>query len=253
MGLNYEEKIKIHHFHCNAFGEMTLSAILDIMLVASNNQEATIPEARDGLRNEGWAWVITQNQININRLPRYNETITASTEATTYNRFFSKRRFELIAEDGEMLAEAETTFALIDLNQRSIVRIPEIVADWYQVTKETKPSKRKRLAKTVETDSKTDTFEVKFLDVDINNHVNNTIYLNWISNSLGMEWFEKYAPVAVTIAYEKEMYLHQEGQVHSDLSQLDEVGPADDSFTTHHVIDSKDNSHCLAEITWVIK
>src|SRR5699024_6297231 len=117
--------------------------------------------------------------------------IFAETEATTYNKFFSKRHYALKTSDGLVLAQAETTFALIDLNQRSIVRIPEIVAEWYQVEKEERPSRRKRLSKEVAHESKVDRFEVKFLDIDLNNHVNNTIYLRWITNSLGMEWFEK--------------------------------------------------------------
>lgn len=253
MGLLYQESVKVRHYHCNALGEMTLPAILDIMLIASNNQEATIPEAKEGFRKEGWAWIITQNQININRLPRYNEDIIAETEATTYNKFFSKRYYALKTTDGIILAEAETTFALIDLNQRSIVRIPEIVAEWYQVEKEDKASRRKRLSKKVTTESKVDQFEVKFLDIDLNNHVNNTIYLRWVTNSLGMEWFEKYIPTSFTIAYEKEMYLHQEGAVHSDLSALTDNLKIGESFNTQHVIDSEENAHCLAEITWQVR
>lgn len=253
MGLLYQESVKVRHYHCNALGEMTLPAILDIMLIASNNQEATIPKAKEGFRQEGWAWIITQNQIDINRLPRYNEDIIAETEATTYNKFFSKRHYALKTSDGLVLAQAETTFALIDLNQRSIVRIPEIVAEWYQVEKEERPSRRKRLSKEVAHESKVDRFEVKFLDIDLNNHVNNTIYLRWITNSLGMEWFEKYTPTTFTIAYEKEMYLHQEGAVHSDLSTLSKDSKSDGTFNTQHVIDSEDNAHCLAEITWQVK
>lgn len=253
MGLLYQESVKVRHYHCNALGETTLPAILDIMLIASNNQEATIPEAKEGFRQEGWAWIITQNQIDINRLPRYNEDIIAETEATTYNKFFSKRHYALKTSDGLVLAQAETTFALIDLNQRSIVRIPEIVAEWYQVEKEERPSRRKRLSKEVAHESKVDRFEVKFLDIDLNNHVNNTIYLRWITNSLGMEWFEKYTPTTFTIAYEKEMYLHQEGAVHSDLSTLSKDLKSDGTFNTQHVIDSEDNAHCLAEITWQVK
>lgn len=253
MGLLYQESVKVRHYHCNALGEMTLPAILDIMLIASNNQEATIPEAKAGFRQEGWAWIITQNQINVNRLPRYNEDIITETEATTYNKFFCKRHFALKTPDGQILAQAETTFALIDLNQRAIVRIPEIIAQWYQVEKEEKPSRRKRLSKTVDTESQVDKFSVKFLDIDINNHVNNTIYLRWITNSLGMDWFEKYAPTNFTVAYEKEMYLHQEGAVHSDLSALTEEVKTGDAFTTYHVIDSEENVHCKVEITWLIK
>jgi len=253
MGLKYQEIVKVHHFHCNAFGEMTLSALLDIMLIASNNQETSIPADSQGFRDKAWAWIITQNQIDIKRLPRYNEEIIAYTEPTTYNKFFCKRYFALKTTNDEILVEAETTFALIDLNQRSIVRIPEEIGEWYQVVLEAKPSRRKRLAKTLVEDSKQNSFEVKFLDIDVNNHVNNTIYLKWLSNSLGMEWFEKYEPMSFTIAYEKEMYLHQEGTVHSDLSSLDETLSRGDHFVTHHIIDSVDNVHCLTEITWKIK
>ncbi|WP_300964700.1 S1 RNA-binding domain-containing protein, partial [Turicimonas muris] len=45
-----------------------------------------------------------------------------------------------------------------------------------QVEKEERPSRRKRLSKEVAHESKVDRFEVKFLDIDLNNHVNNTIY-----------------------------------------------------------------------------
>ncbi|MEE5428549.1 acyl-ACP thioesterase, partial [Streptococcus pneumoniae] len=82
---------------------------------------------------------------------------------------------------------------------------------------------------------------------------NNTIYLRWITNSLGMEWFEKYTPTSFTVAYEKEMYLHQEGAVHSDISTVSEDLKSGDTFNSQHVIDSEDKAHCLTEITWQVK
>lgn len=249
MGRKYCEEMTVEYYQCNMFGEITLGALVDVMMTTSGNQEKTLPQVAKYLREANYIWVMTQNDIEIKKLPRYKERIRVETEAKEYNAFFTYRQFLIQNERGEVLVTVNTTFSLIDYEQRNIVRIPaEVITGYGASPQQTKP-KKVRFAKVLATISAQADYQVEFLDIDANGHVNNTIYLNWLTNALGKAWFDQYRPSHLVIKYEKELMLGDKVRVESDTSSMPEARGT--AFKTEHRIVGQICNHSSAQIWWL--
>lgn len=249
MGLVHIEKKIVEYYQCNMFGDMTMSSLIDVMMITSGRQDKSLVGLTKFLQTSHLVWVITQNEIEISRLPHYNEVITIKTEATDYNSFFTYRDFEIRDQENNILVTAQTTFTLINLDNRKIVRIPQEVIDDYDVVAQNKKAVRKRLPNKLDNISQNDQYRVEFLDIDNNGHVNNTIYLKWLTNSLGKQWFEQYQLKHISIKYDKEIMFGDEVDVFSDLSRV--YSTDERPFSTLHVIKSENGKHSSAELIWI--
>lgn len=249
MGFRHIEEGTVAYYQCNMFGEMTLGALVDVMMVTSGKQEKSLPEVGNFLRQTNFIWVMIQNEIEIHRLPRYNEKIVVETEAKEYNAFFTYRDFAIRDAQGELLVSATTAFTLIDYVNRNIVRIPPEIIAGYGVDAQKGKSKRIHFPKELATLSSQRQFQVEFLDIDANGHVNNTIYLKWLTNALGKSWFEQYTPQHLLIKYEKELVLGEQVKVISDLSARSANGST--PFKTEHIITGNTHNHSSAKVRWL--
>ena len=70
--------------------------------------------ASDVFDKYGLVWIVTDYAIEIDRLPRYNEKVTITTEAISYNKIFCYRNrgpiqhyLKAIAEDGHAILNEE--------------------------------------------------------------------------------------------------------------------------------------------------
>ena len=74
---------------------------------------------------------MTDYAIEIDRLPRYNEKVTITTEAISYNKIFCYRNFYITDEAGQQIMLFKTTFALMDYETRKVAEVPdEVVAPY---------------------------------------------------------------------------------------------------------------------------
>ena len=78
---------------------------------------------------------MTDYELNIHRLPTYNETITIVTEAIAYNKFFCHRMFYIYDENGNLLLDILCYFVLIDFETRKVAPVPEVLIDHFNLNR----------------------------------------------------------------------------------------------------------------------
>lgn len=246
MGLTYTKSFEVQANQCQLFGEIRLSALVHLLMLTSGKQEDDLTETKAFLKIKGYSWVITENVLDIKRLPKYKEQIQITTEAIDYNTFFTYRRYIVKNNQGQELVSVLTTFSLIDLEARKIVRIPEEIVTAYQIEKAATRIQRQRLPKVLEHIDTEKEVTVEFLDIDGNQHVNNGIYLDWISNTLGKDWFASHQLKGLKISYEKEAYLADNITIQTQIVPMTDVK----QIYSNHIITRKSNRHCLAQLIW---
>ncbi|AMB99779.1 hypothetical protein AWM75_07300 [Aerococcus urinaehominis] len=243
MGLKFTKGYVVSFDQVNALGEMTLKALFDRLMMTSGFQERSLPGLQAFRDQNQLAWVVTAHQLEINRLPRYGEEIAIETEALTYNAFFTYRQFKVYDQTGQILVTALSTFSMIDLKDRKVVRVPDDIIQAYQVAPAKRKVKRLRLAKDLTANDQVDQVTAQFLDIDGNRHVNNGVYLNWVTNSLGADWWLNKQLTHLSIAYEREIALGSQ----VDVLTYDQM---DESHQTYHEIKSNQGRHALVALTW---
>ena len=204
MGLTYQMKMKIPFDMADMNGHIKLPDVILLSLQVSGMQSIELGVSDKTILEEyNLVWIITEYDIEVVRLPRFAEEITIETEALSYNRLFCYRRFTIYDEAGQELIHMMATFVLMDRDSRKVHAVePEIVAP-YQSDFDKKLIRGPKYESLEEPFSKD--YHVRFYDLDMNGHVNNSKYLDWIFEVMGADFLTQYIPKRINLKYVKEV------------------------------------------------
>ena len=239
MGLTYQMKMKIPFDMADMNGHIKIPDVILLSLQVSGMQSIELGVSdKDVLEQYNLVWIITDYDIDVVRLPRFAEEITIETEALTYNRLFCYRRFTIYDEAGQELIHMMATFVLMDRDSRKVHAVePEIVAP-YQSDFDKKLIRGPKYNSLEEPVSKD--YHVRFYDLDMNGHVNNSKYLDWIFEVMGADFLTQYIPKKINLKYVKEV---RPGGVIT--SAVERTG-----LESKHEITSDSATNTQAIITW---
>ncbi|MDU2238250.1 acyl-[acyl-carrier-protein] thioesterase [Streptococcus mitis] len=239
MGLTYQMKMKIPFDMADMNGHIKLPDVILLSLQVSGMQSIELGVSdKTILEEHNLVWIITDYDIEVVRLPRFAEEITIETEALSYNRLFCYRRFTIYDEEGRELIHMIATFVLMDRDSRKVHAVePEIVAP-YQSDFDKKLIRGPKYESLDEPFSKD--YHVRFYDLDMNGHVNNSKYLDWIFEVMGADFLTQYIPKKINLKYVKEV---RPGGVIT--SSVERTG-----LESKHVITSDGATNAQAIITW---
>ena len=239
MGLTYQMKMKIPFDMADMNGHIKLPDVILLSLQVSGMQSIELGVSDKAiLEDYNLVWIITDYDIEVVRLPRFAEEITIETEALSYNRLFCYRRFTIYDEAGQEIIRMLATFVLMDRDSRKVRAVePEIVAP-YQSDFDKKLIRGPKYANLEEPVSKD--YHVRFYDLDMNGHVNNSKYLDWIFEVMGADFLTQYIPKKINLKYVKEV---RPGGVIT--SAVERTG-----LKSKHEITSDGATNAQAIITW---
>ncbi len=133
-------------------------------------------------------WVLSRLKIWIEQLPSYDETIVVKTYVQEIDKYFYYRDFKVYNASGIEIIRANALFGLIDIARRRITSVP----DWMRAITPTchneKPVQKvggKILPLTCTETEKT--FDIRWHDIDSNQHANNNRYVEWLMESVPAE------------------------------------------------------------------
>lgn len=240
MGRRYHEEFQVRGRDVDRYGVMHLSTLASILLQVSGQQTDNLnKEYGNPIGNTNLTWFILQHDMRINRMPKFNDTLVIETEAVSYNRFFTHRAFKVWCE-GVLIVETMMRFAIVDSIERKLVRIVPELVERYAVEEKTKLETLTKIEKIEGAANATCNYQSVYSNIDINQHVNNAVYLNWAVDSLGEVFLQQHTPKSVAISYENEVRLGE--CVTHDLYVLDDK--------TVHYLTNGDKSIAKAQITW---
>ncbi|MWV56058.1 acyl-ACP thioesterase domain-containing protein [Streptococcus zhangguiae] len=204
MGLRYQETLTLPFDMVDVKQELKIPGFLAYCLALSGRQSELLGRGdKEIFEQYGLVWVVTDYEVDIHRLPRYQETVTIETEAKSYNKFFCYRTFHIYDETGALLIKILAYFVLIDFETRKVSPVPEELIAPYQsekVKKVARAPKYDTLGESVEAER-----EVRYFDIDLNGHVNNSKYLEWMYESLDYDFLLQHRPVYFQLKYIKEV------------------------------------------------
>ena len=239
MGLTYQMKMKIPFDMADMNGHIKLPDVILLSLQVSGLQSIDLGISDKAmLEKYNLVWIITDYDIDVVRLPKFGEEMTIETEALSYNRLFCYRRFTIYDEAGNAIINMLATFVLMDRDSRKVHAVePRIVAP-YEAEFSKKLIRGPKYPDLKELISKD--YHVRFYDLDMNGHVNNSKYLDWIFEVMGADFLMKHIPRKIHLKYVKEV--RPGGQITSsyDLEGLE----------SNHQISSDGDINAQASIIW---
>lgn len=135
------------------------------------------------LLKKGLLWVLVGYRLEITRYPMAGETVTVNTWYPGRQERFYLRDFEVLAADGEAVAAATTSWALIDAATRRPVEREEGLPEIQVLDKRAVESGIQHLPPVDSPDS-SNAFTVGAGCLDMYRHVNHVFYIQWALDSV---------------------------------------------------------------------
>lgn len=207
--LFYTQQFQVRNYEVDTRGYLSPVVLLNFLQEAGGRHARQLGVAVADLHRSGLTWVLSRLHLQVHGLPRSYAWITLRTWPSSRSGLFSCREFEVFAENGELLAVATSSWAAIDLDHRRPVRLDKhllpyrldprrAIADPFA----TLPQPKHR-----EADVR---FAVRRGDLDINQHVNNTVYAGWLLESVPEATYANHRLAALELGFRAEAFAGEE-------------------------------------------
>ena len=190
------------------------------------------------LENYNLVWIITDYNMKIERLPVLMKKSLSKPMPRVTIDFSATGPLISRMKAGNTIIEMVATFVLMDRDTRKVHPVMSEITDAFdsEFSKTMLRGPRfKELEGSVEQE-----YRVRFYDLDMNGHVNNSKYLDWVFEVMGADFLTHHVPKKVHLKYVKEVLAG--GVITSQYEQ--------EGLKTQHQISSDGHINAQAEIEW---
>ena len=219
MMKTYDETFTILNRDCDLKGTWRLSAVLEAMQEAAGAHSLLLGCGREDLLKKNIVWVLSRSELHMNRYPKAGEKITLHTFPMPNRICFFPRYYIFTDERGEMVGRAGTLWLLLDTETRRMLP-PGDVARMIPDNRDlTVPMNLPATVGTLQGEELVTEYTPVYTDLDVNGHVNNTRYADWLCNTLGISLMSRSEPETVIFNYNHEILPGQKLTFHRILRE----------------------------------
>ncbi|MCR5296509.1 MAG: hypothetical protein K6E17_03780 [Clostridiales bacterium] len=214
MMKTYEETFVIRTRDCDMAGRWRISAILEAMQEAAGAHSYLLGCGRDELLKQNTVWILSRCELHMERYPAIGEKVTVHTFPMPTRLSFFPRYYIMTDERGEMIGKAGTLWLLLDIETRRMLPPGDIARMIPDNRDLTVPMNFPATVGQLQGEEFVSEHIPVYTDLDVNGHVNNTRYADWLCNTLGIGMMTESEPESFIINYNREVLPDQRVTLH---------------------------------------
>lgn len=238
----YAKEYLIRSYECDRNNNLRIVTLMNIFQDISDENATQMGLGINFCLSRGLAWVGSNYELEIERLPRLHETIKIVSWPAVEKKLGAVRDFEVYGEDGTRIIEASSQWILINAEKRRPVSLRDNLPEYTVIAERALETDFPKLGEVNRVDVQTK-FRVRYDDIDLNRHVNNAVYVLWANEAVDPEFRLNHNPAHIEISFKKEGYIGEKICVKTE---------CDGAQTLHSIqtYDGDDRELARARITW---
>jgi len=184
-------------------GKAKVLTLLNFLQDAALEHSQVLGLSVQELFRRGLTWVLSHYHVIIQRYPDWKETVTVRTWPSEQQEFFGLRDFEMTDARGERVLAATTSFVALNLRTKQPVNLENLNINFAPIEKKAVTHTFPPLPVPEQADLEL-TFKVRRGDLDINRHVNHTVYMTLALETVPPEVFRKKRPAEIEVVFKSE-------------------------------------------------
>ena len=183
--IKYTKDLTIQCYETDASWRLKPASFMNLAQEAAGNHAVYLGFGYDDLIVSNTAWILSRVHVEFIDTPKWREDITLTTWHKGLNRLFFLRDFVLTDRNGRERVKATTSWLVLDLATRRLVRDPKLMEEGTVCTDNAieTPADKVHMPKDVESVHVMD-HTVAYSDVDMNGHANNAMYMQWAMDAV---------------------------------------------------------------------
>jgi len=178
----FEKDFEIGSFQVHPDGKIRLSCVADLFQETSWRHADSADFGRN-LSEENKMWVLSRMDFQCFNQPSWGQKVKTYTAGRGVERLFAFREFLMTDENDQILVQCMTSYVLLNTESKRPIR-PEVVLPVHLFNPLEQPEWQAAKVKVEGEFFATEQLKVRYSDLDLNYHVNNTSYIQWVENIL---------------------------------------------------------------------
>ncbi len=202
---------QIFPFQVDPLRRLTIPSLIDLMHIAAWENSAVLGASVYDLHKQGITWAMIKYRLEVFRYPGHDEKLSVESWPSGFERSFVYRDYRAYDPAGQLVAQASSTWLVMDLHTRKMTQIRDFIIPLLQVPEGCHPlprasEKLRPLAGT----NPSQAFPVRWHELDANGHVANTMYFLWALEALGADWLNAHELTNIEVQFRSELRSGQE-------------------------------------------
>lgn len=203
----FTKEYEIHYYQIDKTQKATALSLVNLLEDTAISHSQSIGLGIDELKSKGIVWLINCWNIIIDKYPKCHDRISIENWTSHFERFYATKEFYIKDIDGEIIARASTLWILMSIEKKRPIRIPLEFGEMYGINPEKAiddPFSPIEYIDGYEAERK---FDVRRRDIDTNEHVNNSRYMEWALEQVPADVYDNHCLHSIEIKYKKETTL----------------------------------------------
>ncbi len=190
------------------------------------------------------AWFLIKYHMEFEDYPVGVYDLTLKTKPRGYNKLFAYRDFEFW-DNEKLLGRIASVWSLVDIDSRALIPINTALDNNPGMPPYEKKEDDLSFEK-IKSPEKIDfqkEFEVRYNDLDVNEHANNGNYIVWAFEPLDFDFKTSHKIKTLDMIYKKELKFGEK--------VISQIEFQDDLTTVHRLQNSQNEDLCLIQCRWI--
>lgn len=236
----YTDSYRVRVGDADKNGLLKAPSLLGMLQEAANDHAEALEIGATNLNPMGLGWALYKLFVKISRMPSRGEMVSVKTWPSVRNKIYTEREFVLSDDLGDTVACARTQWVLFDLKKRRLERL-DVLGQWPQTEEFPCDFVFSNSLKAPDAEKAfKSNFGVRKDDIDMNGHVNNSVYLTWALEPVPDEFTDRKRPAELELAYISEVFRGQ---------RLDSICEMRGGESLHSVV-SEGKERVRARVSW---
>lgn len=246
MAKSFTKKYEIHYYEVNSKMRCKLPAIINFIEDIGTQQSEQLGGGIEYCLKNNCGWVFYKYDIKMHRYPMFGETISITTEPVGFKKFYGLRKYIIKDEEENLIGEGTALFFLIDIQKRRPMRIQEEQYGFYGVDGDLDCDISMDKIEKCDEEQYHKEFDIRYNDIDSNNHVNNVNYVEWAIEAVPLDIINNYELKRIKVIFEKETAYGDTVSVSATVKEIDDV-----NLKSYHTIRNGEGDQLtLLEVEW---
>ncbi len=239
----WEYRFKVRSFDVDRSNFITATAISEYLQEIAGEHANNIGFGYRQVIKQQMVWVLSGIRIEVQRLPRWEEEVLIQTWVVNNNRFLSRRDFRWLDKQGNELLTATTNWILFHTEKRRPQLVEQMNFPLKMKPEQTATGLPVQNIRVKIEDQRPKTYEVKYSDLDMVGHMNNTKYIRAIMDTYTPEFHAAHHIKSMDINFKTEARFGDELLILSQETK--------EHIYVHQLMRSEDEKvNCLVQVIW---
>lgn len=218
----WKEEFKVRINEVGFDGKIKLNALFNYLQEVATNHANAIGIGKDNLGRKNYYWILSRVSVEIYDNLRFGDELKVVTWPKGIDKLYAIRDYEIYKSTGELIANGTSSWIILDAETYKPQR-PKVMGDQYKTVP---MSAIKEPAIKIKPEKEGEVryqLTASYEHLDVNNHVNNAVYINWICNALNERFFRVNVIKKITINYISEVKWGQKITIRNKVIDKDKI------------------------------